>query len=170
MKTRRSGVPSGASILRLGFGETAMARLQLKFENTTLKQFPLTKGGLSIGRLPDNDIQVDNPAVSGHHATIYWQANHFVIEDTKSFNGTFINDQRITRQALADGDNILIGKHILTFRAEPLQDVAPASSPISKPLLPSLDATAMLDTKKARELLAQASAKVAATPTVPAVT
>ena len=143
-----------------------MARLYLKFEKTTLKDFGLTQGGVTIGRLPDNDIQIDNPAVSGHHARVYWEGDHFVIQDTKSFNGTYVNDQRITTQPLADNDVILIGKHTLTFRAEPDQYVAPAATAVARPSVPTLEATAMLDTKKARELLAQAMGKapVSATP------
>jgi len=149
-----------------------MARLYLKFENTPLKDFGLTQGGVSIGRLPDNDIQIDNPAVSGHHARVYWDRDHFAIQDTKSFNGTYVNDQRVTSQALADNDIILIGKHTLTFRAEAGAAVAPASTAVVKPSVPTLEATAMLDTKKARELLAQAMGKPARTaaPAVPAAT
>ncbi len=141
-----------------------MARLLLKFENTTLKDIRLTQGGAGIGRLPDNDIQIDNPAVSGHHARVYWDADHFVIQDTKSFNGTYVNDQRVSSQALADNDVILVGKHTLTFKAEAGQDVAPASTAVARPSVPTLESTAMLDTKKARELLAQALGKTPATP------
>ena len=144
-----------------------MAKLILKFESTTLKQFPLTQGGVTIGRLPDNDIQIDNPAVSGHHARVFWEQNHFSIEDTKSFNGTYINDRRITSQALSDNDTILIGKHTLTFSAEPTQYVGPAATVVPRAAVPTLEATAMLDTKKARELLAQAKAAPAPAP-VPA--
>ena len=140
-----------------------MAKLCLKFENTTLKEFSLTLGVSTIGRLPDNDIQIDNPAVSGHHAAVFFEGGDFVIEDKASFNGTFLNDQRITRHVLRDNDSILIGKHSLLFKAEPQHAVAPAiASTSAKPQLPSLDATAMLDTKKARELMAQAAAKAGA--------
>lgn len=135
-----------------------MAKLVLKFENTTLKQFPLSQGGVTIGRLPDNDIVIDNPAVSGHHARVFWESNHFTLEDTKSFNGTYINDQRITRQPLNDNDTILVGKHTLSFSAEPSEYVAPAANVAPRIAVPTLEATAMLDTKKARELLAQAAA------------
>ncbi len=142
-----------------------MAKLVLKYENTTLKEMPLTQGVVTIGRLPDNMLQVDNLAVSGHHAKVLWENGHFVLEDNNSFNGTFINNQRITRQTLNDNDIILIGKHTLTFKAEPLQAVAPAANVPAKPALAALEGTAMLDTKKARELMAQAlAAKAGAIP------
>ena len=79
-----------------------MAKLTLRFEKTTLKEFTLTKGVVSIGRLPDNDIQVDNPAVSGHHAMIYWDEDHFVVEDNNSLNGTFIHSERVVKRRLKD--------------------------------------------------------------------
>ena len=44
-----------------------MAKLVLKFESSVLKEVPLSQGVITIGRLPDNIIHVDNLAVSGHH-------------------------------------------------------------------------------------------------------
>lgn len=145
-----------------------MAKLFLSFEKKTLKAFPLTMGALRIGRLPDNEIQIDNPAVSGHHAVIYWEADQFILEDRGSFNGTYIADRRIIRHVLCDNDAILIGKHTLTFKAEPGKMLAPPMKS-SKPAAPSLDSTAMLDTKKARELMAEAAARrgIATAPAVP---
>lgn len=136
-----------------------MAKLYLRFENRTIKEVPLTLSGVTIGRLPDNHIQIDNPAVSSHHAKVYWERGDFFVEDNDSLNGTFINDQRIRKRALANNDNILIGKHTLNFQAEPQQTVAAGPSTATKPPVPTLDATAMLDTKKARELMAQSSGK-----------
>jgi pSer/pThr/pTyr-binding forkhead associated (FHA) protein len=138
--------------------EVPMAKLSLTFEHRKLRDFSLTKGVTTIGRLPDNMLQIDNPAVSGHHARVFWDSDHFVIEDRESLNGTFINDQRVARQELRDGDRILIGKHTVIFAAEPLQEVAPASYAYAAAPLPAMDGTAMLDTKKARELLAKAAA------------
>lgn len=139
-----------------------MAKLFLSFENKALKAFPLTQGAVRIGRLPDNEIQIDNPAVSGHHAVVYWEADHFILEDKGSFNGTYIDDRRIIRKVLSDNDAILIGKHTLTFKAEEGKTVAPALKGASKSPLPSLDSTAMLDTKKSRELLSKVAAKMGA--------
>ncbi len=141
-----------------------MARLRLHFEKTLLKEFPLSRGGLTIGRLPDNDIQVDNPAVSSHHATVYWDSDHFVLKDNGSFNGTYINNERITTHVLRDNDQVLIGKHTLVFKAEPLQEVAPAVAHAAKQQVPTIDSTVMLDTKKARELMLQSSGKIQSSP------
>ena len=73
---------------------------------------------VTIGRLPDNVVHVDNPAVSGHHAKIYWEADHYVVEDCTSRNGTFVNGRPVTRVQLHDGDEILVCKHTLLFQDE----------------------------------------------------
>lgn len=75
-----------------------MAKLSLMFENRNLNEFSLTRGITTIGRLPDNSIQVDNPAVSGHHARIYWELGQFILEDHDSLNGTYVNDRRVKKQ------------------------------------------------------------------------
>src|SRR5256885_1377282 len=135
-----------------------MAKITLRFEKTMLKEFPLTKGIVSIGRLPDNDIQVDNPAVSGHHAMIYWDEDHFVVEDNNSLNGTFIHSERVTKRRLKDGDSISVGKHTIGF-SDDGQDILPNAPHATVAALPKISATMVLDTKKARDMIAQAAAK-----------
>ncbi len=147
-----------------------MAKLALKFEDKVLKEITLGQSLVTIGRLPDNTVQIDNLAVSGHHAKIYWETDHFVVEDNNSLNGTFINNRRISKQALNDGDAILIGKHTLAFKDEWHED-APTGHTMAevtaKPV-PKMEATMMLDTKKAKELMAQMKAGGAAAAAVPA--
>jgi pSer/pThr/pTyr-binding forkhead associated (FHA) protein len=95
-----------------------MPKLVLKFGGMVLKEIPLDKPQVSIGRKMDNDVVIDNLAVSGHHARVV-EANgiHF-IEDTGSTNGTYLNDIRITKQRLQAGDQIRVGKHILVYEDE----------------------------------------------------
>jgi hypothetical protein len=149
-----------------------MAKLLLKFENKILEDVRLTQTGVTIGRLPDNDIRIDNPAVSSHHARVYWDGSHFVVEDAKSLNGTYVNDRPVNQQVLGDNDIILVGKHTLTFKAEPGERVAASGNEGPRLLVPTLDSTAMLETQKAKELLAHAMAKgqPAAAAPAPAVT
>lgn len=137
-----------------------MAKLYLKFEQTTLKELTLSHASaITIGRLPDNLLQVDNLAVSGHHAKIYWDAEHYVIEDNNSLNGTYVNNQRVSKQMLKDNDGVLIGKHTIVFKDEAREDPAMAEKKMAPmPALPKMEATVVLDTKKAKELLAQARA------------
>ena len=129
-----------------------MAKLYLKFEQAVLKEFALTQGVVTIGRLPDNLIQVDNLAVSGHHAKIYWDMDHYALEDNNSLNGTFVNNRRISKVVLKDGDEVLIGKHTVLFKGH--EDAAHPGADLAVPMVPTLEATVVLDTRKAKEMLA----------------
>ncbi|HWR15872.1 MAG TPA: FHA domain-containing protein [Terriglobales bacterium] len=137
-----------------------MAKLYLKFEQAVLKEYELKDGSsMTIGRLPDNNVHIDNLAVSGHHARLVWENDHFVLEDNNSLNGTFVNNRRINRAALKHGDVILIGKHTISYwdevrgeTGEPHHAEAP-SAPV-----PQLEATMVLDTRKAKEMIGQQAA------------
>ncbi|MCI0349353.1 MAG: FHA domain-containing protein [Acidobacteriales bacterium] len=146
-----------------------MAKLYLKFEQNVLKELPVSQGGIvTIGRLPDNVLQIDNLAVSGHHAKIYWQSEHYVLEDNQSLNGTYVNNQRITKTALKDGDTILIGKHTVIFKDEWHEDAHAGRAAAHVPVVPKIESTVVLDTKKAREMMAQAKAAQAGQGAMPA--
>src|SRR5258708_1611489 len=134
-----------------------MAKLYLKFEQQLLKEVNLEPGTLTIGRLPDNMLQIDNLAVSGHHAKVISEGNQYVIEDLGSLNGTYVNNQRVGKATLNDGDQVLIGKHVVQFPNEqPQPGAAPAPNP--GPTTAKLDATVVLDTKKSQEMLARLDA------------
>ena len=140
-----------------------MAKLILKFEASVLKEIPLQKASFSIGRLPGNDVVIDNLAVSGHHAQLSLDQDHYVVEDMNSLNGTFLNNQRIRRSTLKDGDEIMIGKHSLVYRDEGgISPQAVKTEPVQQQ--PRMDATMVLDTKKRREFLAQATSMASGDP------
>jgi len=64
----------------------------------------------SVGRTPDNDLQIDAKFISRHHAVILAGPVHTVLEDLNSTNGVLVNSQRITRQTLKDGDDVVFGR------------------------------------------------------------
>ena len=70
---------------------------------------------MSIGREAGNFVQVDDNEVSRRHAEIRRVGEGFVVGDLKSSNGTYLNDSRIERAELANGDRIRIGRTILVF-------------------------------------------------------
>lgn len=70
----------------------------------------------SIGRTPDNEIQIDAGYVSRHHAVILASAQHCIIEDLNSMNGVLVNGRRVSRHALRNGDTVTIGKSVFRFR------------------------------------------------------
>lgn len=128
-----------------------MPKLILQFEDRILKEYEIGLS-LTIGRLPDNTVVIDNPAVSGHHACIFRDDDHFVVEDLESTNGTYVNEKHVIRHTLQNGDAVLVGKHKLVFVQ--MGGGAAVVPEDTEPTLANLDDTMYLDTKKHRELLA----------------
>lgn len=82
---------------------------------------------LTIGRdLAQCQVVLDDETVSSHHAAIEHENQEFVLYDRGSRNGTFVNDARVTRQVLSDGDRVQVGRTILCFKS---QDASLDSSP-----------------------------------------
>ena len=92
-----------------------MARLILSLGGQVLAEFNMTKERYTIGRLPDNDVRIDNPAVSGHHSLIINILNDSFLEDLSSTNGTYVNGKLIKKHALQHGDVVTIGHHQLRY-------------------------------------------------------
>jgi len=80
-----------------------------------VQEVELKNGTLRIGRAADNDIQLNDPTVSAHHAKIVTVMRNCYIEDLDSKNGLFINGERVVVQALEEDDVISIGQHELFF-------------------------------------------------------
>ncbi|MFZ3211850.1 MAG: FHA domain-containing protein [Terriglobales bacterium] len=145
-----------------------MARLYLKFGERVIQEVVLIRGVVTIGRQPDNLLPIDNPAVSGHHARVYWKDGQYVLEDFESFNGTYLNNSRIKEAVLADRDVIAIGKHTVVFCEQSSDEPAAKhrsvdrnawiQDQLDKARLPQLDPTMFLDTQKAKGMVAQAAA------------
>src|ERR1700682_2828270 len=133
-----------------------MSRLVLQFESAVLKEVPLGTRPVTIGRAPDNDIPIDNLAVSNYHARIYVEAGSLVVEDLNSLNGSFLNDIRIERAMLKDGDAILIGKHHIFV--DQAHDAALPADGLRKAPAPRVNETMVLDTRPRREMFEQAVA------------
>lgn len=133
-----------------------MAKLSLMFEEKLVKEVPIGGRPISIGRSPDNDLPVDNPAVSDHHARVYAEAGRLVVEDLDSLNGTFVNDLRVERATLHDGDSIWVGKHHI--KVDSLGEAAIPWDSGRKAATPKINETMVLDTKVRRDMLQQAAA------------
>jgi pSer/pThr/pTyr-binding forkhead associated (FHA) protein len=78
-------------------------------------EYELNRERITIGRKPENDIPIDNLAVSGKHALIITILDDSFLEDLGSTNGTYVNGKLIKKHALKDGDVITIGKHELKY-------------------------------------------------------
>jgi len=99
-----------------------MARLILSLDNQVLAEYNMSKERYTVGRLPDNDVRIDNAAVSGHHSLIINILNDSFLEDLNSTNGTYVNGKLIKKHALQHGDVITIGHHQLRFSDEQTSD------------------------------------------------
>jgi len=127
-----------------------MLQILLKFNEIVLKVFQSDKAEITIGRNIKNDIQIDNLAVSNFHARVERSDGNYVIEDLNSTNGTYINEKKINKCELLDGDTADIGKHSLTFLLEGGVSTGKGSSELD------MEQTMMLDTEKQRELIEKA--------------
>ena len=115
--------------------EGIVPRVILQFEDQVLKECPLGPK-TTIGRLPDNTVVIDNPAVSGHHACIVRNGDAYTVEDLGSTNGTFVNEKCVSRATLRNSDD-------------------PAAVNADKPPVPNIEGTVFLDTRQHRALLAK---------------
>ncbi len=130
-----------------------MPKLQLKFNAAVIKEIAFDKPSLSVGRKSDNDIVIDNPAVSGHHCKISVQGGTYFVEDLESTNGTFVNEKRIKKSGLHHNDVVGIAKHALVF----VEDAPPPEAPAA-PEKPAGDATMVIAPAKQAEMAAASAA------------
>ncbi len=90
-------------------------KLEFIFNANKIGEFNLDKEVMTIGRKEDNDICIENLAVSGHHAKLLTIFDDSFLEDLDSTNGTYVNGQPIKKHPLKNGDVITIGKHELRY-------------------------------------------------------
>lgn len=92
-------------------------KLVLSFQGVQIKEYPLDRPVLTIGRHQDNDIVIDHMGVSGRHARVAVEGPSVILTDLQSTNGTFVNGRRVEQVELRPNDWITIGRHILTLKA-----------------------------------------------------
>ncbi|CAE6788260.1 MAG: FHA domain-containing protein [Nitrospira sp.] len=97
-----------------------------------VRVYEISRTPFSIGRRQDNDLCLDDIAISARHARIIAVQAVLFLEDLGSAAGTFINEQRIDRRQLHDGDNIRLGTHRLMFRQD--YRAATGSTPAQQPI------------------------------------
>jgi len=80
-----------------------------------IKAVALTREWTRIGRSLAADVRFDDPTVSRRHALVVRQADGVRVLDDRSLNGVFVNGERVEWRALEDGDEIIVGRYMLTF-------------------------------------------------------
>ncbi len=127
-----------------------MPKLLLKFNAAVIKEVSLEKGSVSVGRKPDNDIVIDNPAISGHHCKVSLEGGTYYVEDLDSTNGTYVNQKRVKKSGLHNNDVVGIAKHSIVFVDAAATEAAEAAV--------DGDATMMISPEKQAELVAASAA------------
>lgn len=103
-----------------------MSKLTLSFKGTVLRVFPVLKGSMLVGNDPKCKLHIDSLAIQPQHARIDTQGDTSVLVDLDTQAGTFINNVRINKQMLKDGDVIRVGKHLLTYQYESVPELTEA--------------------------------------------
>ena len=130
-----------------------MPQLTLKFKDNQIQTYDIAGGqSLTIGRLEDNDIVIENLAVSGHHAKIDSVGDGYLLTDLQSKNGCFVNEKMVASHWLSQGDVVSIGKHMLEFRFRHGEKHSPV------PQLNQRDQTMVMDTEHYRDMLDKSGA------------
>lgn len=128
---------------------TRLAQLIRKLKDRELQRHDIVTTETRIGRDETNDIAIDNPGISRHHASVRWNGREFLVTDEGSQNGLFVNGQKATTWTLRDGDAIQVGKFELVFTLSggrapaslPPRDGGPAVGKVRNPL-PTVAVTA----------------------------
>lgn len=131
-----------------------MPIITLKFKDNTIGTYDLQSGQtLTIGRLDDNDIVIENLAVSGRHAKIDTVGEGYLLTDLQSKNGCFVNEKLVASHWLNHGDKVSIGKHFLQFTFKEGETRPPA------PSVDQRDQTMVMDTGHYRDMLSKSGAE-----------
>jgi len=128
-----------------------MLRILLEFGDELMGMTEMAGKQVTVGRSPENDLQIDNLSVSNFHARILESDGRYYVEDAGSTNGTFVHEKKIDRRwPLNEGDVVMIGKHTLRFEfgGEASADVR--SDPVLRRQA-NLDKTMILKTRKQEE-------------------
>jgi len=119
-----------------------MAMIIQTVDGVVANKFDIEQAGIKFGRTADNQVQIDDLAVSNQHAQIVCETNDkgkkaYFLEDLNSTNGSFINETKIKKQQLHHNDNLRIGWNVFTFIDENEVDLEKTSE-IKKSWIPGI--------------------------------
>lgn len=120
-----------------------MPQLQIFLSEDNRPTHDLGEEKVTVGRLADNTLQIDDASVSSHHAEIVLDGDAYHLHDLGSTNGTFHNGEQITDAVLRHGDEVRFGTVEAVFTGE-------EEAGVSQPLPESLSSAAQVATQSAR--------------------
>jgi len=86
------------------------------------RRVEIAKAEVFFGKHAECDVVLSSAKVSRRHARLIEKNGGLAIEDLKSTNGTFVNDKRVSRHPLSDGDLVQVGETVMQFRTEHRRD------------------------------------------------
>ena len=92
-----------------------VTRIEVRHQGEVIGEFQFENGRVIVGRASDNEIFIKSKFVSRHHAQLISSDTGCIVEDLNSTNGIFIDDERIKRRKLNDGDVVSLGLHELVY-------------------------------------------------------
>ena len=116
-----------------------MPKLIVKSGADVAKELPLDKEKFTIGRMPDNDLELRDSLVSRRHTELIRHGPRITLYDMGSSNGTFVNNKKVDVKVLDDGDEVMIGETTLVFRDESGNSKPAAGKPATAAPVASLD-------------------------------
>ena len=102
-----------------------MAKLILTLDGAIVKEYPIDRESISIGRRHGNDIQLNDLTVSGRHCLITNLGDNIFVDDLGSTNGTLLNGTRVTKSVLSHGDIIQTGNYQFSYYADDVEEYEP---------------------------------------------
>lgn len=108
-----------------------MAKFIIKLNNNVVDHVELGQGDVKIGRKAGCEIHLDNLSVSGEHANIFTIGDDSFVQDLGSTNGTYVNNKKITKHHLKDGDSIAVGKYTLVYLSEAVRETSPFAKTVA---------------------------------------
>lgn len=111
--------PDDNAVVVLGDIAAGNAILVVRSGSQAGDRFSLVKSTTTLGRHPDSDISLDDITVSRRHVEITRAQGKYVVRDSGSLNGTYVNQHRIEECALEQGDDLQVGKFHLVFFERP---------------------------------------------------
>lgn len=118
-----------------------MASLIIMVDGVVWQEIPVSKERMVIGRRAQNDVVIDDPAVSAEHAVIVSVGSDAFLEDLGSTNGTKVNGQPVKKHFLQDGDAVELAKYVIHFNASASHSRGQSSGILNSAVSPAFAVT-----------------------------
>ena len=125
--------------------------LRIYDDESQFEEISLDKESMSLGRLPGNDIVIQDKTISGHHAKIINVHGSSIIEDLDSTNGTYVNSERITKRLLRNGDTIQLARVRIIY----VDGLATAGNSADTQIISFSDEKSVVQSKKSEKVKKQ---------------